>query len=72
MSLSFPTIAEQVFAAWIAKDKTTSLATLAKARGADVWKSYWPRRQFVYTFDDDTSLVVTGSGRNYQILSILP
>lgn len=69
MPLTFPTQAEQVLAEFKTAAKTVSLATIAKRRGADVMRDW---QQTVYTFDDDTSLVVTGRGKAHRVEVRLP
>lgn len=65
MTLTFPTIAEQVKTEFDERTKTVSIATLAKRRGADVFKDF--EGTIVYTFDDDTTLVTRGRGPNHTI-----
>jgi hypothetical protein len=69
MTLTFPTIAEQVKAEFQAATKTTSIATLAAKRGADKRK-LWDGIE--YTFDDDTKLITRGRGSNHTIETELP
>lgn len=68
--LTFPTIAEQVVAEFHSATKTTSIATLAKKRGADVEKSF--DAGTTYRFDDDTSITLKGTGANHKIETHLP
>lgn len=70
MPLTFPTMAEKALAEFRAAARTVSLATIAKQHGADVERS-WPC-EIVYTFDDDTSLRVTGRGRAHKVEVLLP
>lgn len=63
--LTFPTMAEQAVAEFREPGKTKSLATIAKRMGADVKKTF--EGVTTYTFDDDTSVTVTGRGRAHKI-----
>jgi hypothetical protein len=76
MTLTFPTIAEQVLAEFNSSTKTVSIATLARKRGAHVNKthSYWMANKWmiIYTFDDDTSLITRGRGKSYRVETQLP
>lgn len=69
MTLQFPTIAEQVEREFRESPKTVSIATLAKRRGATVERNW---TGWTYTFDDDTTLRVTGVGRNHKVETFLP
>lgn len=69
MPLTFPTIAEQVLTEFNSATKTTSIPVLACKRNAEVIRD-WTRT--VYTFDDDTSLVVTGRGKQHRVEALLP
>ncbi len=71
MTLQFPTIAERTLHAFQSATKTTSLATLARKAGAEVERYSFPLVT-IYTFDDDTSLVVTGRGKSYRAEARLP
>jgi hypothetical protein len=71
MSLTFPTIAEQVLFEFNHSTKTVALITLARKRGAEVTRSYMTGN-LIYTFDDDTSLIITGRGKNYKVRAQLP
>lgn len=68
-TLTFPTMAEKIEAAFRNATKAVSVATLAKKAGAEVVKGW---QNTTYWFDDDTRLVVTGSGRNHKITTELP
>lgn len=70
MTLTFPTMAEQVAEEFRTATRTVSIATLARKRGAEVEKT-WDSGT-VYTFDDDTTLVVTGRGRAHKIETHFP
>ena len=69
MPLQFPTIAEQVAQEFRESKRTISIATLAKKRGADVDRK-WPKT--IYTFDDDTQLIVEGRGKAHKFYTELP
>ena len=69
MTLTFPTIAEQALAKFRSAKKTTSLVTVAKHMKADVERR---RDCTIYTFDDDTGLIVTGRGRAHKVEVTLP
>jgi len=67
--LTFPTIAEQVLAKFNLKTKTVSLSTLALQRGA--FREYdYPKR--IFTFDDDSRLIATGTGKQLKTWTELP
>lgn len=68
--LQFPTLAERTLTAFRTATKTVSLAKLARKAGAQVTRQ-WPSI-VTYTFDDDTSLVVTGRGRQHRVEAHLP
>lgn len=68
-SLKFPTQAETCLAKFRAAKTTVSLATLARKAGAEVSYTY-PRT--IYTFDDDTTLVVTGRGKQHRAETFHP
>jgi hypothetical protein len=72
MTLTFPTIAEQVRDEFNNSSRTISIATLAKRRGAHITRSHFPTRTITYTFDDDTSLITAGTGRNHSVRTELP
>lgn len=67
--LSFPTMAEQAIAEFESATKTVSLATICKRLGASVEKKY---PTTTYTFDDDTSVTVQGTGANHRYETHLP
>lgn len=70
MPLTFPTQAEQCVNEWRAiKDRTVSLATMARKRGAE-FNQMWDHKAF--TFDDDTTIEIRGTGRNHQVTTQLP
>ncbi len=69
MTLTFPTMAEKALREFRDTTKTTSVAVVAKRMMADVERQ---RGRTVYTFDDDTRLVVTGRGRSHSIETELP
>ena len=69
MSLTFPTQAEQVLEQFRTSTRTVSLATIARKRGAEV-ERHWDHT--LYTFDDDTSLKVSGRGRAHKVEVLLP
>jgi hypothetical protein len=48
---------------------TVSLSLIAKRRGADIERD---GPVTTYTFDDDTTLVVTGRGRTHKVQVELP
>ena len=67
--LTFPTIAEQVLEEFRSR-KAQSLAAAARKRKPHINKR-WPA-VVVYTFDDDSSLEVSGRGKNYKVEAKLP
>lgn len=69
MPLTFPTQAEQALEEFNSATKTISLATIAKRMGAVIEKSW---EGTVYTFDDDTALIVKGTGANHKVETLLP
>ena len=69
MQLTFPTMAEQVVAAFRNATKTVSIVTLAKQQGAHVTKANGVTE---YRFDDDTTITVRGKGCSHQVESHLP
>ncbi len=69
MPLTFPTMAEKALRKFRHATKTISVAVIAKRMLADVERQ---RGRTVYTFDDDTRLVVTGRGRSHSIETELP
>lgn len=69
MSLTFPTLAEQAVAEFEAATKTVALATIARRMGADVKRT---AHGWEYTFDDDTSITVSGVGRAHKYETHLP
>lgn len=71
MTLQFPTEAEKVADAFRNSKKTVSIATLARHADKEVVRDFTGVRT-IYTFDDDTSLVVTGRGRAHTIETLLP
>jgi len=70
MSLTFPTIAEQVAEEFKNSDKTNSIATIAARRGASIDRTF--EGVTTYTFDDDTSLTVRGRGKAHEFETHLP
>ena len=70
MALTFPTIAERVLEEFRSSSKTVSIATLARKRDADKETDFWGTT--VYTFDDDTALIVKGRGKAHQVRTELP
>lgn len=72
MTLQFPTLAEQALDQFRKATKTVALATIAKKMGADVERGGPTGSTLTYTFDDDTSIVVEGRGRNCKIRTELP
>ena len=71
-ALTFPTMAEQAVAEFLDATRTVSLATIAKRREADVSHRGFAPRVTVYTFDDDTSIEVTGRGPAHKATTHLP
>lgn len=69
LMLTFPTLAEQALTEWRAATRTIALATIARRRGAQRIRN-WQSTEWI--FDDDTSLVVTGTGRNHKVVTELP
>ena len=69
MPLTFPTLAEQCRDRFLTSKKTVSLSTLARRMKAQREDDY-PRRIFI--FEDDTRLVLTGTGRSLKIEAQLP
>ena len=73
MSLTFPTLAEQALEAWRNAPRTIALSVVAKRHGADAQRlDTFDGTTWVYTFDDDTHLVVRGKGKNHKVVSHLP
>lgn len=70
MPLQFPTMAEQALVEFRNATSTVSLAVLARRFGADVERQ-WPAVT-IYTFDDDTALIVTGRGKSHKVVAELP
>jgi hypothetical protein len=70
MTLKFPTMAEQALAMFRNSTKTTSLTTIAKSFEAER-DHKWPNT-IIWTFDDDTSLEISGRGRNHKVEAHLP
>ena len=72
MSLTFPTQAEQLEAAWRA-GTVRSIARQARLAGADREMRTTPQgKELVYTFDDDTTLHTRGKGWAYRVWAELP
>ena len=73
MTLSHPTLAEQVVAAKKAATKTVSVVKIARKLGG-VATHRWDARglTITYTFDDDSSLTVRGRGKYHQMEAHLP
>lgn len=69
MTLTFPTMAEKALREFRHAKKTVSLAIVAKRMGADAEKQ---GNRTVYTFDDDTKLVVSGRGPSHRVETELP
>jgi len=69
MPLQFPTMAEQALAKWQSQTRTTPLEKITLPMGADIERD---GTTIIHTFDDDTSLIVTGRGKNYQVRAELP
>ena len=77
--LSFPTQAEQALAAFNSATKTISLITICNKMGGVRADKYKPRgglrfgtRVIEYTFDDDSSLEITGQGKSHKVETFLP
>jgi hypothetical protein len=68
--LQHPTIAERVLADWRNRNRTTSLVKLAERQGAER-RDIWPST-IEFTFDDDTTLTITGRGRGHRVETGLP
>lgn len=69
MPLQFPTMAEKCAREFHDSRRTISIATIAKRMGAE--RSYkYPVTE--YTFDDDSSLTVTGRGVAHRIETHYP
>jgi hypothetical protein len=70
MPLTFPTQAEQCIADWRAiTNRTVSLAAMARERGA-FFEQMFDCKSF--TFDDDTTIEIRGTGRNHKATAHLP
>ena len=69
MTLTFPTMAEKALHEFRHATKTVSVAVIAKRMLADAEKAGGVT---VYTFDDDTRLVVTGRGPSHKVETELP
>jgi hypothetical protein len=70
MSLTFPTQAEQCVSDWRAiKDRTVSLATMARKRGAFFEQRFDCK---IFRFDDDTSIEIRGTGASHNVTTHLP
>lgn len=69
MPLTFPTLAEQALAEFRSATKTISLATICKRRGAEKFFQY---PVTIWTFEDDTSVEVYGSGKAHKAVARLP
>lgn len=70
MTLKFPTMAEVALTEFNESRKTVALATIARRMGADVEKPF--EGGMIYTFDDDTSIVVEGRGKSWKARTELP
>lgn len=68
MTLKFPTQAEQALATFRSATKTISLAKIAHDLGAEVT----PGTITTYTFDDDTSITVSGRGKSHRVETHFP
>jgi hypothetical protein len=71
MTLTFPTIAEQVLTEFNSSTKTIALSTLARRRKAEITRSFFSSA-IIYIFDDDSSLITTGRGKSYKVSTQLP
>lgn len=69
MSLQFPTQAEKCLREFRDSNKTVSIVTIAKRMGA---VKTFNHPVTTYTFDDDTSLTVSGRGVGHKIECHLP
>jgi len=67
--LTFPTQAEQVVSAFQAATKTVSLSLLAHKAGGERSDR---GTTLIYTFDDDSSLEITGRGKAHRYETFLP
>lgn len=67
--LTFPTQAEQAVEAFNSAIKTISLTTICEKMGADRSFKY---PHISYTFDDDTSLTISGRGNSHKVETYLP
>jgi hypothetical protein len=66
MPLQFPTLAEQTISSWNHRGSLVTFAIKAGAERANQW------REIILTFDDDTSIVITGRGRGHHVRTELP
>lgn len=70
--LTFPTLAEQCLAEFNQSKKSLSISTIASLMGAQrIDEGFYPRQRVFY-FDDDSSLVASGTGANLRIETHLP
>lgn len=70
--LTFPTLAEQCLTKFNQSKKSLSISTIAERMGAErIDEGFYPRRRVFY-FDDDTTLVATGTGVNLRVETHLP
>lgn len=67
--LEFPTMAERCVAEFRAKTQTIAFPTIARRYDAEVTKLW---RGIEYRFDDDTSVIVTGTGASHRMETFLP
>lgn len=67
MKLEFPTMAEKAVAEF--RTRRVSLSTIARRMGAETVKGW---EGLTHTFDDDTSITVTGRGRAHRVETHLP
>ena len=71
--LTFPTQAEQAVERFRNSKVTISLVTICAEMAATRQVYYrFGRRHIEYYFDDDSSLVITGQGKNHKVETFLP
>jgi hypothetical protein len=70
MTLLFPTLAEQALTLFTSR-QVKSIPAAAKAMGDFEVERRWPGQK-TYIFEDDTSLVVTGTGVSHNVEVHLP
>lgn len=69
MPLTFPTMAEQAVKMFNTSPRTVSLAKICESMGAERTDVY---PVTTYTFEDDTTVTVTGRGRAHKVETHFP